>query len=111
MLRHSCVAREEKPCPLGETQGFSWEDGGRFSPAYRQRGRWLLLRPSPWTVRTHWPHFQAWLTLQPLRSGQVDDERIAGREGRQGGEQAERKIQVSGVAAAHSQRGGGSASR
>ena len=38
----------------------------------------------------------------------MDDEGIAGREGRQGGEQAERKIQVSGAAAAH--RGGGSAS-
>ena len=33
--------------------------------------------------------------------------RTAGREGRRGGEQGERKIHVSGVAAAHSQRGGG----
>ena len=41
----------------------------------------------------------------------MDDERTAGREGRRGGEQAERKIQVSGIAAAHRQRGGGSASR
>ena len=100
--------RRREAMSSGRNPGLLGRSGGTLSPAYRQRGRWLLLRPNPWTVRMHWLHLQAWLTFQPLRSGQVDDEGIAGREGRQGGEQAERKIQVSGAAAAH--RGGGSAS-
>ena len=68
-----------KPCPLGGPQGFSRRRKGRLSPAHGQGGKWLLLRPSPWIVRMRWPHLQAWLTLQSLMSGQVDEDRTAGR--------------------------------